>query len=467
VGPDYHRPPVLAHAPLPSAFGDPGVAGNDSWKTAEPAAHLPRGSWWDVYGDAELNRLESLAAAANQQVALATAHYNQARATLRVAQADQFPQLSGTSSATRDRTSTHASSVSRGNTLTQMSVAGDATWELDLWGRVRREVEGARAGLQASADDLQSVKLTIEAEVARDYFLLKSLDAQAGLVAHTIDAYQRAVDLTRNRRKAGVATDLDVAQADTQLKSTRAQMPALDLQRAQLRHALAVLCGEPATTFAMTAGTDVATNLPVVPMSVPSEWLERRPDIAAAERSMASANASVGVAAAAFYPRVVLNASGGFQSINSADWFTWPSRLWAIGPSLQVPLFTGGRNRAQLASARAAYDAAVATYRQTVLAAFQDVEDQLAAHQLLSRQLEEEQAALAVARRALEISNNRYKAGVEQYLEVITSQTAALSHEKTVLQLAGQRLAATVGLIKALGAGWQAGPQTPGQVSRR
>jgi len=230
----------------------------------------------------------------------------------------------------------------------------------------------------------------------------------------------------------------------------------VDLQRAQLRHALAVLCGQLATTFELTPKTFGATNQPAIPTSVPSEWLESRPDVASAERRMAAANANIGVAQAAFYPRVLLSGSGGFQSISASDWFTWPSHLWAIGPTIQLPLFTGGRNRAQLASARAAYDGVVATYRQAVLTAFQDVEDQLAAQRLLAQQLGEENSALASAKRALDISNNRYKAGVEQYLDVIVAQAVELTHRQNVVQLGGQRLAASVTLIKAMGAGWSA-----------
>jgi NodT family efflux transporter outer membrane factor (OMF) lipoprotein len=275
------------------------------------------------------------------------------------------------------------------------------------------------------------------------------------LLSQTAVAYQHALELTQNRHKAGIASELDVAQAETQLNSAKGQIPAVDLQRAQLRHALAALCGQPATTFTLTQNTMASRNLPVIPLSVPSEWLESRPDISAAERTVAAANTDIGVAKAAFYPRVLLNGSGGFQSISASDLFTWPSHLWAIGPTLQLPIFTSGRNRAQLASARAAYDGAVATYRQTVLAAFQDVEDQLAAQSLLAQQLNAENAALASAQRTLDISNNRYKAGVEQYLDVITAQTTTLAHEQSVIQLNGQRLAASVSLIKSLGAGWR------------
>ncbi|HXI69131.1 MAG TPA: efflux transporter outer membrane subunit [Verrucomicrobiae bacterium] len=463
VGPDYHRPAALGTNAVPAQFGD--VSITNEWKTAEPAAQLPRGAWWNIYADAELDRLETLSASNNQQVAVGVANFDQARAAVKVAQADFFPQISANPAATRQRTSANASSGggSRTNssfsnssrTFNTFNVSADASWELDVFGRIRRLTEAARTQFEASADDLESLKLSIQAEVAIDYFTLRSLDDQSAALNQMADAYETSLRLTQNRKKSGIADDLDVAQAETLLNSTRAQIPAVDLQRAQTRHALAVLCGQAATTFALQPASAGSSNPPAIPLSVPSEWLESRPDISAAERQMAAANANVGVATAAFYPRIFLNGSGGFQSVSASDLFAWPSHVWAVGPSLQLPLFTGGANRAQLASAKAAYNGAVATYRQTVLTAFQDVEDQLAAQHYLANQLDEEVAALASARRALAIANNRYKAGVEQYLDVIVAQTSELTHEQTVIQLRGQRLATSVALIKSLGAGWK------------
>lgn len=456
VGPDYHRPPALGTKALPARFGDISITNAGEWKVAEPSAQLPRGAWWKIYNDAELDRLETFAATNNQQIALAVANFDQARAAMKVAQANFFPQISANPSATRQRTSANASPVggsSGSRSYNTFNVSADASWELDLFGRVRRLTESAHAQLAASADDLASLKLSLHAEVAMDYFTLRALDAQSDFLNQTAVAYQRALALTQSRRKSGVADALDVAQAETQLRAARAQIPATDLQRAQTRHALAVLCGQPATTFALTPGTLGSTKLATIPLSAPSEWLEHRPDIAAAERSMAAANANVGMAKAAFYPRVLLNGSSGWQSISASTLFDWPSHLWAVGPTLQLPLFTGGANRAQLASAKAAYAGTVANYRQTVLTAFQDVEDQLAAQHFLANQLEEETAALISARRALDIANQRYKSGVEQYLDVITAQTTELTHEQTVIQLCGQRLATSVSLIKSLGAG--------------
>ena len=358
-------------------------------------------------------------------------------------------------SATRQRTSANASAIGNNSSLTYntFNVSADASWELDFFGRIRRLTESARAQLAASADDLESLKLSIQAEVAIDYFTLRALDAQSEFPQPNGRRVSTRAGTDQNRQKSGIADELDVAQAETQLRNARAQIPAVDLQRAQTRHALAVLCGQAATTFALTPETVGSTNLPAIPLSAPSEWLESRPDISAAERGMAAANANVGVAKAAFYPRILLNGSGGYQSISASTLFDWPSRFWAVGPSLQLPLFTGGLNRAQLASAKAAYNGAVATYRQTVLAAFQDVEDQLAAQHFLANQLEEETYALASARRALDIANYRYKAGVEQYLDVIVAQASELALEQSVIQLRGQRLATSVSLIKSLGAG--------------
>lgn len=464
VGPDYQRPAALGTNALPAAFAETTATNLGDWKPAVPAAHLPRGAWWELFGDTELNRLETLATVCNQQLAAAVANFQQARALVSIARAELLPQLSVAPSYSRQRTSQN-SAAGQSATFHNFSVPLEAGWELDLWGRVRRAVEGARARLIAAADDLESAKLAIQAEVAIDYFSLRALDVQHTLFAETITTYQRSLQLTQNRHQSGIASEYDVSLAETQLKSTEAQLPAVDLQRANLRHALATLCGQPAATFTLSTAQTILTNGPNIPRAVPSELLERRPDIAAAERRMAAANADVGLAAAAFYPRVVLSGLAGFQSLDAGTLFNWPSRVWSVGPSLQMPLFTGGRNRAQLAAARAAYEATVANYRQTVLSAFQEVEDQLAAQRLLAEEYEAESAALKSARRTLEISNVRYKGGVITYLEVAIAQSAALAHEQTVVQLRASRLAASVALIKALGAGWtppQDGPAPAG-----
>ena len=380
-----------------------------------------------------------------------------------MARADFWPQISTTPAAIRQRTSANGSpargSTSQSYTYNNFSVPLDASWELDLWGRVRRAVESTRASLTASADDLEASRLSIQAEVAIDYITLCSLDAQERVLAETTVAFRRSLELTQNRRKGGIATELDVSQAETLLESTEAEIPAVKLLRANTLHALATLCGQAAMAFAVNVPTNLPLVAPGIPLGIPSGLLERRPDIAAAERRVAAANADIGVATAAFFPRVMINGMGGFQSIDAATLFNWESRVWSIGPSLSLPIFTGGRNRAQLAYARANYDATVANYRQTVLGAFQDVEDQLAAQNLLAQQYEKESAALKSARRTVDISTTKYKGGVITYLEVAIAQSSELTHEQTVVLLDAKRLAAVVSLIKALGAGWDATPE--------
>jgi multidrug efflux system outer membrane protein len=306
----------------------------------------------------------------------------------------------------------------------------------------------------ASADDLESARLALQSEVAADYFSLRELDEENRVVADTIETFRRSLELTQNRRKGGIVSDLDVSQAETQLRSTEAELPAIELDRARVLHALATLCGQSAIRFQIAAGP-LTNAIPEVPPGVPSELLERRPDIAAAERRMAAANAQVGVAVSAFYPQVFISGLAGFQSIGADTLFDWPSRVWSIGPSVSLPIFTGGRNRSQLAQARAFFDETLANYRQTVLNAFQEVEDQLAAQHLLATQLEAQHSALIAARHTLDIANNRYKAGVVTYLEVATAQNTALVNERLFVQLEGQRLNAEVGLIKAVGGGWE------------
>jgi outer membrane protein, multidrug efflux system len=464
VGPNYHRPAALGTNAVPPAYAEGMPTNTSIWKPAHPSAHLPKGSWWEVLGDPELNRLEVLATDNNQQLAAAYANLQQARAQVGVARADFWPQLSATPEALRQRISANqssgAASSSKGQTFTTLSVPLDATWEIDLWGRVRRAVESTKATLAASADDLESSKLSIQAEVATDYITLVSLDAQVRVLEETCVAYRRSLELTQNRRKGGIATDLDVSQAETILTGTEAQIPAVKLLRATTLHALATLCGRDAISFTVNAPTNIALVAPGVPLGIPSELLERRPDVSAAERRVTAANAQIGVATAAFFPTITINGLAGLASIDAGKVFNWESRVWSLGPSLSWPMFTGGRNKAQLQFARAGYDATVANYRQTVLSAFQDVEDQLVSQYLLQEQYEKESAALKSARRSVEISLTKYKGGVITYLDVVIAQTAELTHEQQVVQLEGQRLAAVVALIKALGAGWTAPPDS-------
>jgi multidrug efflux system outer membrane protein len=468
VGPDYHRPSALGTNSLPTAYTVPDSATNSTdWKIAAPAAQLPRGPWWHVFHDPELDRLENLSQVNNQELAAAVARFDEARASVNIAKSDWFPQVQLDPNYVRQRTSfnepQNGQSARTAHTYNTFNLNLQAAWEIDLWGRVRRQVEAARARLAASADDLGAINLAIQAEVATDYFALRALDSEYDVLLRTAEAFRRSLELTINRRKGGVASDLDVSQAETQLRTTEAQLPAIQLDRSRLTHALAVLCGQSATTFSLAPDPLPSGQTPAVPGALPSELLERRPDIASAEQHMAAANAEIGVAESAFFPRLTLNGLAGFQSVDSSTWFDWPSRLWAVGPSLELPLFTGGRNHAQLAFAKASYNETVANYRQTVLSGFQEVEDQLAAQTLLDSQIDAETAALAAANQTLKIAYNRYRAGLITYLEVAIAQSAALNLERTVVQLRGQKLVATVALIRALGGGWQ--PASSSQAS--
>lgn len=459
VGPNYHRPSALGTNAVPTLYSETAGTNTNEWKVATPAAQIPRGTWWRLFSDADLDRLELLASANSPQLAGALARFDQARAQITISRAQLFPQIETDPSYNRQRTSVNEPQNGRPagieHTYSTFTLPLQAGWELDLWGRVRRQVEAARAGAQASADDLESTKLTLQAELATDYFTLRALDQEYAVVVRTTQTYQRSLDLTINRRKGGIATDLDVAQAETQLRSAEAELPALRLQRARLLHALAVLCGEPASSFAIAPQPVDQNEPPAIPAGLPSELLERRPDVAASEKRMAAANAQVGVALTAFYPRVRFDGLAGFESVSAANWLDWPSRFWSIGPTLQLPLFTGGQNRAELTLSKAAYEETVANYRQTVVAAFQEVEDQLSAQQQFKAQLAAESSALTAAQRTLEIANNRYRAGLVTYLEVATAQSSALALERTIVQLRGQKLVAAVGLIKSLGGGWQ------------
>ncbi|MDR3457055.1 MAG: efflux transporter outer membrane subunit [Verrucomicrobiae bacterium] len=475
VGPDYHRPVALPGQPLPKKFSEETPAGTNLvvWKIAEPSSHLPHGEWWLGFNDAELNRLETLALTNNQNLAATAARFEQSRALVSAARADFYPQftLGGTPNGdiTRQRTSFNqpnqgkASGVSHTyDTFTAPIYLG---WEIDLWGRVRRQSEAARERFVASVDDYESARLAVTAEVANDYFAFRTLADEYLLVTNTIDAYRHSLELTQNRRHGGVASDLDVSQAATQLHSAEAQLPDIKLSRAQTLHALAILCGESPGSFIVATGRSTSGPVPEVPPSLPSELLEHRPDIASAERRMAAANAEIGVAKAAFFPTVRINGLAGLQSVDSSTWFDWPSRFWSVGPSVELPLFTGGLNRSRLTQAHAAYAEMVADYRQTVLTAFGEVEDGLAAQQLLTEKWTAENDTVDAARRTLAIATNRYKAGLVTYLDVATAQADALLHERTLVELQGTRLTATVNLVKALGCGWQTNaiPRPPGK----
>ena len=463
VGPDYKRPEDTT---IPAAYagvtnaGLTNIPGTNGWKVAQPQARIPKGNWWEIFGDTELNELERQASAANQQLKVAVARFAEARAQMDVTRAGLFPNISVSGSFVRERSSVNAPSTITGkahgtsSTFDDFYVPLSLGYELDLWGRVRRSVESARAQAQASADDVETIKLMIQAEVAVDYFTLRALDAQNEVLNSSVEVFTKSLQLTRNLRAGGAVSDLDVAQSETVLKTTQAQLPAVMLQRTQFEHALAWLVGQPASTFRVSEHP-LSSAPPLIPAGLPSELLERRPDISAAERRMAAANASIGVAKAAFFPTVQLNGLAGFESLNAGSLFNWSSRLWAVGPSVTLPIFEGGKLRAGLRFSQASYDEMVANYRQSVLTAFSEVEDSLAAQTLLANQYATESEALVAARKQLEIVNNQYRDGLITYLEVATAESTELNVEFAATALRGQQLVAAVTLVKSLGGGWQ------------
>ena len=448
VGPNYRRPEP---ATVPAVYTEV----PKGWKIAVPQAHLPRGIWWGIFRDPELDRLETEAAEANQELKAAYARFHQARAVADVARSGLFPRL-GVAFQQLEQLDSENRPVGGkpGQTYDTFTVPFDLSYEFDLWGRVRRTVESANAQLQAVADDVESVKLAIHAEVAADYFTIRALDADKALLLTSIDVYRKSLALIRNRRAGGMVSDLDAAQAETILKIAESQVSDNVLQRARFEHALAVLTGNNASLFHMPDSPLVVMPF-TVPACMPSDLLERRPDIAAAERRMAAANANIGVATAGFFPSLKLSGLAGFQSGDLNALFEWPSRFWTMGPSLTLPLFQGGQLTANLRQSRDIYEETVARYRQTVLAAFADVENNLAAEHLLAGQYGQVTEALQSARKQLEIANNRYKAGLVTYLEVATAQNAKLGIERTAMRLRGQQLVSVVSLIKSLGSGWQ------------
>ena len=453
VGPNYVRPT----AESPSAYKEA-----VPWKAAEPRDQEPRGNWWEVFKDPQLDALMTPVEVSNQTIKAAEARVREARALTQQARAALFPLVSASASALRSgsgagtaRTNSDGSIVAAGGVRNNYNVALDVSWEVDLWGRVRRTVEASEASAQASVADLESAKLSAQALLAEDYFLLRVQDAQIRLLNDTVEAYQRSLQLTRNQYAVGVAARADVAQAETQLKSTQAQAIDAEVQRAQLEHAIAVLLGKAPADFAVAAES-VPTEFPPIPPGLPSELLERRPDIAAAERRAAAANAQIGVAEAAFFPSLTLSATGGFQSSVLSQLFSLPSRYWSLGSALAQTIFDAGLRRAQTAQAIATYDENVANYRQTVLNGFQEVEDNLAALRILEQETAVQDDAVKSARESLAITLNQYRAGTANYLAVVVAQAIALNNERAALAIQSRRLSASVTLIKALGGGWNA-----------
>jgi NodT family efflux transporter outer membrane factor (OMF) lipoprotein len=445
VGPKYTKPSV----PTPPAYKE---AGEGPWKPAQPSDDLARGRWWERFNDAQLNALEEKVAISNQNVAAAVANLQAARAMIREARAQYFPTLTAIPGITNSRVST-AFGETIGANFTTYTAPLEASWEPDLFGRVRNTVQSSKFAAQASAADLENVRLSAQADLATDYYELRGQDALVQLLDATAISYREALELNRTLYRAGLGNDEAVAQAETQLKTTEAQQTNLGVLRAQYEHAVAVLDGEPASTFAISVEAPQAV-VPDIPIGVPSELLQRRPDIAAAERAVAQANAQIGIARSAFFPTVTLGASVGLQSLTVGNWLTWPARVWSVGPSLAQTIFDAGLRKATVQQYQAAYDQTVANYRQTVLTAFQQVEDNLAALRILAQAVEQQNSAIESAQRNLEEAEVRYRAGLDPYLNVVTAQIALLNDQQAAVNFREQQLAASVQLIKALGGGW-------------
>ncbi len=449
VGPGYKRPT----AQVPDAW-----RGEGPWQTAVPKDAISKGTWWQLFHDAELDRLEQELLQANQSLAAAGDRLSQARSQARTASSAYFPVVTVDPNGQRQEVSSNRA-FSGGElppfTESNFTVPFSVSYELDLFGRVRRSLEAANASLQGSAADLENVRLVLTAELAADYFNLRELDREAGVVRQSVEIQQRGLDLVNNRHEGGVANGLEVAQQAALLDATAAQLSLVQQQRAQYEHAIAVLTGKSATAFSLAeAPFDAAP--PAIPTGIPSEILERRPDIATSERQMAFENAQVGLAKAAFYPHITLAGGGGYESRDISSLISAPSAFWSLGGDLLQPIFNGGRNRATLAASRAAYDESVANYRESVLVAFQQVEDGLSGLALLDRAAKTQQAAVADSRRALEMANSRYVGGVTTYLDVITAQSTLLNNERLATQLLGQQMVTSVYLVKAMGGAWDA-----------
>jgi NodT family efflux transporter outer membrane factor (OMF) lipoprotein len=464
VGPDYKRPAT----PLPPAYKEL-PAGAADLRPASPHDEIVRGKWWEVFGDRDLNALEEQINVSNLTIAQAEAQFRGARAAVRLARAGLFPSIVTSPSAVRSSIPGKAIPASSGaaatSTLYQLPV--DFSWEIDVFGRLRRTLEGNVALAEASAADLEAVRLAIQAELAADYFTIHGVDAQRQLLETTAAGYETALRLTKNRRDQGVVSGVDVALAETQLETTRAQLIDLGIARSQFEHAIATLIGKMPEEFNLKPHA-IDLTPPEIPVSVPSELLERRPDIAGAERRIASANAQIGVARAAFFPIFTLSAAAGYQSSTLSNLISLPTRFWSLGPAALETIFSAGKRRAASDQAIAAYDGTVAGYRETVLTALQDVEDNLVALRLLGDEAQQQQAAVNAAERSLVLARNRYEGGITTYLEVVTAQSAALSNERVAVDVLTRRMVASVNLVRALGGGWkQSGTAAPSAAPGR
>ena len=458
VGPKYRRP----SAPVTPAYKEPppdSFKETDQWKTAKPMADVLRGNWWEIFGDPQLNALEAQVTTGNLNLKAAEARFREARTVVRYNRAALFPSISTAPYIGTLRLSPNspyfALSSLRIGSATEYFLPFDVSYEADLWGRIRRSVAAAGQEAQATAADLQTLSLSLHAELAIDYFELRSSDAQIRLLADTVRAYAETAHLTTDLFRGGAAPESDVVQAQTQLDTARVQYTDIFVYRAQYEHAIAILIGKPPAQFSLPP-SPLNASPPPIPVGVPSQLLERRPDIAAGERRMAEANEQIGIARAAYYPSLLLGMSGGLEGNRITNWLIWPSRFWAAGPTLAETLFDAGRRRATSDAARASYDATVATYRETVLAAFQEVEDNLAALRVLEQEAGQQNAAVAEAKRGVELFTYRYEGGVDPYLQVVTAQTTELLNERNAIDILSRRMVASVLLIKGLGGGWDA-----------
>ncbi|QXH49206.1 efflux transporter outer membrane subunit [Pseudomonas fakonensis] len=450
LSPDYHRPELSTTAQFKQAEG---------WTQAKPSDAIARGAWWELYGDAQLNGLVEELNRSNQTVAQAEAQYRQAQALVRSSRASLFPSLNLTAGKTRSAQGTGSSSSSLSNNSsgirdtynTQLGVS----WEIDLWGKLRETLNANEASAQASLADMASIRLSQQSELVQNYLQLRVIDEQKRLLEATVAAYERSLKMTENQYRAGVSGPDAVAQARTQLKSTQADLIDLAWQRAQYENAIAVLMGKAPADFALAASDSIPT-LPDVPVSLPSQLLERRPDIAAAERNVMAANANIGVSRAAYFPDLTLSMNGGYSSSSFNNWIELPNRYWSVGPQLALTLFDAGKRSAEVDRTVAAYDQTVAQYRQTVLDGFKEVENYLVQLKVYGDEAVVRQEALEAARESLRLTENQYKAGLIGYLDVVNVQTTALSNERSVLTLLQGRLLASVQLIAALGGGWDA-----------
>ncbi len=447
VGPKYNRPAVE----VPPAYKEAG-----DWKPAQPNEQNLGGAWWQTFQDQQLNALEDQIDVSNQNLKAAEAQYTQSRAMLRYYRADYYPSINAGAAATRNRISDNRPPghlITNGATYNDYQIPVELSYELDVWGRVRKTVESQRGQAQASAADLATVNLSLHAQLALFYFQARSLDAQEQLLNSTVAQYEQAYQLTDSRFQGGLASEVEVQQASTQLETTRAQAIDVGVLRAQYEHAIATLIGKPASSFHLSP-LPLTSPPPLIPPELPSALLERRPDIAAAERRMAAANAQIGVAKAAYYPNISLGATGGFESGVITTLLSGPSIIWSAGASAIAPIFDAGRRRASTDQAIAAYDQTVANYRETVLTGFQQVEDNLAALRILEKEAGTQQRAVVASQKSLELSLTRYRGGITSYLEVTTAQSAALADEVAAVNILGRRMTSAVLLIQALGGGW-------------